>query len=69
MHNEGFDISELRIGRLRRKHGLVLRNERDFAVPASQKRTTEPDLASSTAPDSHQAQDVFDTVDDLSSLQ
>ena len=61
MHDEGFDISELRIARLRRKHGLVLRNERDFAEPAS--------LAGRTASASHQAQDVFDAGDNFSGLQ
>jgi hypothetical protein len=69
MQNEGFDISELRIARLRRKHGLVLRNERDFAESATQRRTNVSDPAGSTAPDSHQDQDVFDTMNDFSGLQ
>lgn len=69
MHDEGFDISEQRISRLRRKHGLVLRGERDYAGPADQKRTNDSDLAGSTAPDSHHAQDMFNTVNDSSGLQ
>jgi hypothetical protein len=69
MHDEGFNISEQRISRLRRKHGLVLRGERDFAGPANQKPTNNSDLAGSTAPDSHQTQDVFNTVNDFSGLQ
>jgi len=70
MHDEGFDISEQRISRLRRKHRLVLRGERDFAEPANPKRTNDSsDLAGSTAPDSHQVQDVFNAVNDFSGLQ
>jgi hypothetical protein len=69
MHDEGFNISEQRISRLRRKYGLVLRGERDFAGPANQKQTNDSDLAGSTAPDSHQVQDVFNTVNDFSGLQ
>jgi hypothetical protein len=69
MHDEGFDISEQRISRLRRKHRLVLRGERDFAEPANPKRTNDSDLAGSTAPDSHQVQNVFNTVNDFSGLQ
>jgi hypothetical protein len=70
MQDEGFDISELRIGRFRRKHGFVLRNERDFAEPtARQNNWNDTAPVASTAPDSHQTHGVFNTVDDFSGLQ
>lgn len=69
MRNEGFDISEMRIARLRRKHGLVLRNERDFAETPRQKETNDSTPAdNTTSDDPHQADDVFNSVDDFSGL-
>lgn len=68
MRNEGFELTELRIGRLRRKHGLTLRNEHDFADAPRQISTNETTPSGSTAPESHQAQDVFSAVDDFSGL-
>jgi hypothetical protein len=70
MQDEGFDVSELRIGRFRRKHGFVLRNERDFAEPtARQNNRNDAAPLTSTAPESHPSQDVYNPVDDFSSLQ
>lgn len=69
MQNEGFEISELRIGRLRRKNGFTLRNEHDFAELSKRKESSEPVPATSAASEPQQAHDVFDTVHDFSGLQ
>lgn len=69
MQDEGFDASEQRISRLRRKHGFVLRGERDFAGPVNPRQTNDSDHAGSTAPVTHQTQNVFNTANDFSGLQ
>jgi hypothetical protein len=70
MQDEGFDISELRIGRFRRKHGFILRNERDFAESTARQNTrNDTATVTSTAPESLPSQDVFNPVDDFSGLQ
>ena len=73
MHDEGFNISEKQISRMRRKHGLVLRGENDFSGRAiseqANQQTNDSEFAGSAAPSSHQAHDVFNTVNDFSGLQ
>ena len=68
MRNEGYDLTELRIGRLRRKHGLFLRKEHDFADTPRPSRTNETTPSTNTAQEPHQVQDVFNTVEDFSNL-
>lgn len=64
MNNEGFDITELRVGVLRRKHGYVMRNERNFgeSVKRKNKNNEQPAAAALATANAEQAQDAFNTA-------
>ena len=65
LQNEGFDLNEQRVGVLRRKHGFVLRNERDFQESAKRRSTTTnvQQPAVSEPDDHYQAQHVVGGVE------
>lgn len=71
LQNEGFDLTEQRVGVLRRKYGFVLRNERDFQESEKRRNKTTNDQqpAVSEPTDHYQAQHAVGEVEDFSIFQ
>lgn len=74
LQNEGYDLTEQRVGVLRRKYGFVLRNERDYQESEKRRNATtndqQPAVTEPTEPTDHyQAQHVVGGVEDFSMYQ
>jgi hypothetical protein len=73
LQNEGYDLTEQRVGVLRRKHGFVLRNERDYQESEKRRNnvnsTNDQQPAVTEPTDHYQAQHVGGGVEDFPIFQ